>query len=67
MGDRKAGPDAPAGQGRHPLLKLAANRALLVALVYLLLGMLWILWSDRMVEALFRDPIHVSHAQTWKG
>ena len=67
MGDKTAGPDAPAVQGRHPLLKLAANRALLVALVYLLLGMLWILWSDRLVEALFQDPAHLSHAQTWKG
>ena len=67
MGENKVGPDAPAAQGRHPLLKLAANRALLIALVYLLLGMLWILGSDRLVEAMFQDPVHVSYAQTWKG
>ncbi|MFN7183251.1 MAG: GGDEF domain-containing protein [Thermomonas haemolytica] len=56
-----------AARGGAALLRLAASKALLVALVYLLLGMVWILWSDRVVEALFEDPVQLTRAQTWKG
>ncbi|MCR6497190.1 hypothetical protein LJB71_13805 [Thermomonas sp. S9] len=56
-----------AARGGAALLRLAANKALLVALVYLLLGMAWILWSDRAVEALFQDAVQLTRVQTWKG
>lgn len=67
MGNGAPGSVSTAARGGAALLRLAANKALLVALVYLLLGMVWILWSDRVVEALFEDAVQLTRAQTWKG
>lgn len=55
------------GRVGSSLLKLAGDRALLIALVYLLLGMLWILGSDNLLNMLFADPALVARMQTWKG
>lgn len=67
MGSETPGSTVTLARKREALLRLAANKALLVALVYLLLGMLWILWSDRVVEAVFEDAVQLTRAQTWKG
>ncbi len=46
---------------RH--LQLAAR----VAIVYAIAGGLWITLSDRVTEALFRDPVQLTIVQTYKG
>ncbi len=38
-----------------------------VALVYVLVGCLWILLSDRAISALFQDPLTIARMQTIKG
>jgi two-component system NtrC family sensor kinase len=43
------------------------NRALGIALVYAVLGCLWILYSDAAVEAMARDSSALTQLQTWKG
>lgn len=43
------------------------RRAFWAALIYLLVGFAWILFSDRLVEAWFQDPATLSRVQTWKG
>ncbi len=43
------------------------NRSLTIALVYLLAGGAWILFSDAAVERLVRDPAMLTRVQTWKG
>jgi len=50
------------GRCRHPLA-----RALWTVLIYLIVGLLWITFSDRLAEMLFRDPVMLSQVQTWKG
>lgn len=67
MEQGKSNPEEPAGRAGSAVLKLAADKALLIALVYLLLGLLWILGSDSALNALFTDPALVARMQTWKG
>ena len=43
------------------------RRAVSATLIYLLVGLTWILLSDRLVEAWFEDPATLSQVQTWKG
>src|SRR5690606_41119786 len=43
------------------------RRALWVTLVYLLVGLVWITFSDRIVEVWFPDARTLSEIQTWKG
>lgn len=43
------------------------RRALLVAISYLLAGILWIILSDVLVESWFSDPAMLTRSQTWKG
>lgn len=43
------------------------RRALLATVVYLVAGLIWILFSDRIVEVWFPDPLTLSTVQTWKG
>lgn len=43
------------------------KRSLKVALVYLLAGGLWILFSDAAVERVVSDPQMLTRLQTWKG
>ncbi|MDX5335581.1 MAG: diguanylate cyclase [Marinobacter sp.] len=43
------------------------RRALSATLVYLVAGIIWITFSDRMVEIWFADPRSLSAMQTWKG
>ncbi|MFC4257518.1 diguanylate cyclase [Marinobacter lacisalsi] len=43
------------------------KRSLKVALVYLLVGGLWILFSDAAVERVVSDPEMLTRLQTWKG
>lgn len=43
------------------------NRALSIALIYAVLGCLWILYSDAAVEAMARDSAALTQLQTWKG
>jgi diguanylate cyclase (GGDEF)-like protein/PAS domain S-box-containing protein len=50
------------GKGRSPLI-----RALWAVLVYLVVGLLWITFSDRIAELWFPDPGMLSRVQTWKG
>jgi len=50
------------GGCRHPLA-----RAFWILLVYLVIGLLWIAFSDRLAEVLFQDPAMLSRVQTWKG
>jgi diguanylate cyclase (GGDEF)-like protein/PAS domain S-box-containing protein len=42
-------------------------RALWAVLVYLVIGLLWITFSDRLAELWFPDPGALSQVQTWKG
>lgn len=46
----------------HPL-----RRALMATALYALAGLLWITFSDRVVEALVTDSATLSRVQTWKG
>lgn len=39
----------------------------LVTLIYVFLGSMWILFSDRLVFYLFEDPLILTRVQTWKG
>jgi PAS domain S-box-containing protein len=39
----------------------------LIVLLYLLIGSLWILFSDRMVMVTFQDPQVITYVQTFKG
>ncbi len=39
----------------------------LITLVYIILGSLWILFSDRLALLLFEDPVTLTRVQTWKG
>jgi len=48
---------------RHTPLK----RALWLALSYLLVGWIWIAFSDALVARWFQDPQALNVAQTWKG
>ena len=64
---KRSDPVEPAARAGSALLKLAADKALLIALVYLLLGLLWILGSDSALNALFTDADLVARMQTWKG
>lgn len=41
--------------------------ALMVVALYLTVGILWILFSDRLVVLMFDDVSHQAQAQTWKG
>lgn len=50
-------------RGRHAPLK----RALRVALSYLLVGWVWIAFSDALVARWFQTPQALNDAQTWKG
>ncbi|GGC67335.1 sensor domain-containing diguanylate cyclase [Marinobacter halophilus] len=43
------------------------RRALSATLVYLVAGLIWITFSDRIVEVWFPDPRTLSAMQTWKG
>ncbi len=43
------------------------RRALWAAGVYLVVGLVWIEFSDQLAEAWFRDARALSEAQTWKG
>lgn len=43
------------------------RRALTATLMYLVAGLIWITFSDRVVEVWFPDPLTLSTAQTWKG
>ncbi|MGM0951475.1 MAG: GGDEF domain-containing protein [Pseudomonadota bacterium] len=42
-------------------------RALWAVLIYLVVGLLWITFSDRLAELWFPDPGALSRVQTWKG
>ncbi|MCG7200395.1 sensor domain-containing diguanylate cyclase [Marinobacter pelagius] len=44
-----------------------ARRALWAAAIYIAVGLVWIVFSDRLVEAWFADPGTLSRLQTWKG
>ncbi len=50
-----------------PRVVYSPGRALRVALIYLLAGLLWILASDRILEALASDPELLTRLQTLKG
>lgn len=50
-------------EGRHTPLR----RALWVVVAYLVAGILWIIFSDWLVEAWFADPATLSRVQTFKG
>ncbi|GAB2181907.1 hypothetical protein DLREEDagrD3_21300 [Denitratisoma sp. agr-D3] len=41
--------------------------ALRIALIYLLVSVAWIVWSDRVVAEMFSDPQTLTMAQNWKG
>ncbi len=45
----------------------ARRTAWRAALIYTLIGALWIVFSDRAVTSWFDDPQHVAHVQTFKG
>src|SRR5512142_1029997 len=48
---------------KYPRLPLAARAAIL----YVLIGAVWIALSDRVAEALFPDPAQLTVIQTYKG
>ncbi|MBN1678792.1 MAG: PAS domain S-box protein [Anaerolineae bacterium] len=52
---------------RDTISRRRERLALRVALFYLLVGGMWILFSDRLLDMLSSDPDHVSRAQTYKG
>lgn len=60
-------PEPVSKHAGSPVLRLAANKALLVALIYLLIGVLWILGSDSLLNAMVGDPARIAELQTWKG
>lgn len=43
------------------------NRALRIVLVYIIVGVLWVLLSDRVVYLLIEDPVVQGHVQSYKG
>ena len=47
--------------------KSPLRRSLWAAGVYLIVGLIWILFSDRLVEIWFPNPQTLSLVQTWKG
>ena len=47
--------------------RLTRNFALTTAAVYALFGVLWILFSDRLLAALVVDPLRITTWQTYKG
>lgn len=55
------------GAGQLPDQKSPLRRALWAALVYLIAGLVWIAFSDTVVESWFKDPATLSTVQTWKG
>jgi PAS domain S-box-containing protein len=59
MNFRGVAPDA--------MKNLRNSSVLMIPLTYLVLGVLWILLSDRVVALLFEDPKILSIAQTYKG
>lgn len=50
---------------KAPALKY--NHALKIALSYALVGFLWILFSDQLVELIFQDSGQLNRVQTYKG
>lgn len=42
-------------------------RALWAVVIYLVVGLLWITFSDRVAALWFPDPVALSRVQTWKG
>ena len=48
---------------KYPHLPLAAR----VAILYVLIGVIWIALSDQIVEAIFQSPADLTVAQTYKG
>ncbi len=38
-----------------------------ITLIYLLIGFLWILFSDRLLELVTSNPVNLTHLQTYKG
>jgi len=62
------GTPAPTQPGSRLLLRLRANAMPIVAsLVYLVLGGLWITWSDKLGELLFTSAGPLTRFQTYKG
>ncbi len=49
------------------ILKSREKPERLVTLVYIVLGSIWILFSDRLVFMLFEDPLVLTRVQTYKG
>lgn len=43
------------------------KRSIAVALIYLVVGGVWILFSDALAERLVSDPVLLTRIQTWKG
>lgn len=58
-GENVFGSLPPESRGRFPALKLV--------LTYAVAGALWILFSDKLVSWLVRDPATAGHVQTYKG
>ncbi|GHD41514.1 PAS domain S-box-containing protein/diguanylate cyclase (GGDEF) domain-containing protein [Marinobacter persicus] len=50
------------GKGRSPIVRTSWAVS-----IYLIVGLLWITFSDRVAELWFPDPEMFSRAQTWKG
>lgn len=67
MGQGTSNPEGSAGHAGSAVLKLAGDKALLIALMYLLLGTLWIVGSDSALDLLFDDSALAARIQTWKG
>ncbi|WP_323750053.1 sensor domain-containing diguanylate cyclase [Marinobacter sp.] len=59
----------PGRGGSNPLRadRGPMRRALWAACVYLLVGLVWIEFSDQLAEAWFKDARALSEVQTWKG
>ncbi len=57
-------------RGGNKMLRLIFNRtkkpATVITLAYLFLGSTWILFSDKLVLFMFRDPEVITQVQTWK-
>ncbi len=55
------------GRKDHSTLERNGLTPLLIALIYLAVGGTWIIISDSLVEMISKDPVMLTHLQTYKG
>lgn len=67
MSQHDGSPVPEPGHGAAPATARARTLALRIPLLYLLAGVLWIVFSDRALALLATDPATLTRLQSWKG